>query len=293
MSAMQLIHQIQNNGGEITSFQSHCGGLVAPESDDNPWHYKISWNPRNIVLAGKAGAVYKEDGIEKKLAYEDLFSSNKKVSIPNFGEYAWYANRDSVSYAELYDLERAQTFIRTTLRHPAFCFGWKHIIDLKLTDEATFYDTDGLSIAAFFRERNITESTINDDLFLQQLLYLGLKEETLINRGKCSIADVLQFLLERKLTLQPTDKDLVLMLHEIEYMHNGKQCKTKSCLAVKGDDNIHTAMAKTVGLPLGIAATLLLQNQIRETGLHIPIVPSVYQPVLKELAQQGISFAEF
>ncbi len=293
MSAMQLIHQIQNNGGEITSFKSHCGGLVAPESDDNPWHYKISWNPRNIVLAGKAGALYKEAGQEKSLTYEELFGNNKKVAIPNFSEYAWYANRDSLSYAKLYSLERAQTFIRTTLRHPDFCVGWKHIIDLKLTDEATFYDTDSLSIAAFFKERNITKSTINDDLFLQQLSYLGWQDETLINKGKCSVADVLQFLLERKLTLQPADKDLVLMLHEIDYLQNEKKHKTKSYLAVKGEDNIHTAMAKTVGLPLGIAATLLLQNKIEERGLHIPIVPSIYEPVLKELAQQGISFVEF
>ncbi len=293
MSAMQLIHQIQNNGGEISSFRSHCGGLVAPESDDNPWHYKISWNPRNVILAGKAGAVYKEDGIVKNVAYEELFSNNHKVSIPHFGEYAWYANRDSISYAKLYGLENVQTFIRTTLRHPDFCVGWKHIIDLQLTNEAAFYDTDGLSIAAFFKERNITTSTIKDDLFLQQLLYLGLREETPINRGKCSTADVLQFLLERKLALQSSDKDLVLMLHEIEYVQNEKRYKTKSCLAVKGDDNVDTAMAKTVGLPLGIAATLLLQNKIEERGLHIPIIPSIYQPVLKELAQHGISFVEF
>ncbi len=293
MSAMQLIHQIQDEDGVITSFQSHCGGLVAPESDDNPWHYKISWNPRNIVLAGKTGAVYKEDGQEKKLVYEELFTNNKKAAIPNFGKYAWYANRDSLSYAKLYSLENAQTFIRTTLRHPNFCVGWKQIIDLKLTDEATFYDTDDLSIAQFFKERNITPSTIKDDLFLQQLSYLGLNDETLINKGKCSVADVLQFLLERKLTLQPTDKDLVLMMHEIEYVQNEKMHKTKSYLAIKGDDNIHTAMAKTVGLPLGISATLLLQNQITETGLHIPIIPSIYKPVLKELAQYGISFVEF
>lgn len=293
MSAMKLIHHIQNGGGVITSFRSHCGGLIAPESDDNPWHYKISWNPRNIVLAGKAGAVYKEDGQEKKVAYKELFTNNKKVAIPNFGEYAWYANRDSLSYAKLYGLENAQTFIRTTLRHPHFCVGWKHVVDLGLTDEATFYDTNGLSIAQFFKERNITIDSIKDGLFLQQLLYLGLTDETLINKGKCSVADVLQFLLERKLTLQSTDKDLVLMLHEIEYLQEEKMHKTKNCLAVKGDDNVHTAMAKTVGLPLGIASTLLLQNKIEETGLHIPIVPSIYEPVLKALVQQGISFVEF
>lgn len=293
MSAMQLIHQIQNNGGVISSFQSHCGGLVAPECDNNPWHYKISWNPRNIVLAGKAGAVYKENGEQVTVAYEQLFTNNKKVFIPCFGEYVWYANRDSLTYAKLYRLEEAQTFIRTTLRHPNFCVGWKYIVDLKLTDEATFYDTDELSIAAFFKEHSKELSSIKNDLFLQQLSYLGWHEETLINKGKRSVADILQWLLERKLTLQLHDKDLILMLHQIEFTANNQSQKQSSYLSIKGENNVYTAMAKTVGLPLGIAATLLLQNKITETGLHIPIIPSIYEPVLKELARHGIAFIDF
>ncbi len=293
MSAMQLIHQIQNEGGVITSFKSHCGGLIAPESDDNPWHYKISWNPRNVVMAGKAGAVYKANGKQITVVYEQLFTNNQKVFIPEFGEYAWYANRDSISYAKLYNLQNAHTFIRTTLRHPQFCVGWKYIIDLKLTDEAAFYNTDELTIAGFFKEHSNRINKIKDDLFLLQLSYLGWHEETLINKGKCSVADVLQFLLERKLTLQPTDKDLVVMLHEIEFTINNQLKKKSSCLAVKGNNNIDTAMAKTVGLPLGIAATLLLQNKLTERGLHIPIISSIYEPVLKELKQHGIAFIEF
>ena len=152
MSAMQLIHSIKKTGADIVSFKSHCGGLIAPESDDNPWHYKISWNPRNIIMAGKAGAVYKEDGKEISVKYEQLFSVNHGVDVPGLGWYAYYLNRDSLSYLNLYDLDDVSTFMRTTLRHPDFCFGWKNIIDLKLTDEEKVYDTNGLTISGFFKQ---------------------------------------------------------------------------------------------------------------------------------------------
>ena len=152
MSAMQLFHRIKNEAGKITSFKSHCGGLVAPESDDNPWHYKISWNPRNIILAGKAGAVYKENGKEIHLPYESLFDAERLVKVPGCDTFSYYPNRDSLGYTTLYDLQDVETFVRTTLRHPEFSFGWKNIVDLKLTDEAPVYRTDGMTIAEFFKQ---------------------------------------------------------------------------------------------------------------------------------------------
>ena len=364
MSALQLIENIKNKGGKITSFKSHCGGLIAPESDDNPWHYKISWNPRNIVMAGKAGAQYKENEEEIKLLYEQLFSIENNVHIPGLGNYSYYANRDSLSYLSIYNLDDVATFMRTTLRHPDFCFGWKNIIDLKLTDEEKVYDTNGMSISTFFKQHfekygfsewltqllstrleyakkmmeqlmNLMQAeqeaisegekpeddfmmidekgeltTLNVDevknraaesvavqmheanLTLKQLFYLGLNDEILINKGLCSAADVLQFILETKLALQPNDKDMIVMLHEIEYELNEKKSNIKSTLIVKGEDNVHTAMAKTVGLPLGIAAKLILEEKIKATGLHLPVLPLVYHPVLKELQQHGIIFNE-
>ena len=142
MSAMQLIHRIKAQGGEITAFLSHCGGLVAPESDDNPWHYKISWNPRNVVLAGKAGATFKQQGQQVHIPYEQLFTNNMPVHIPSLGTLVFYPNRDSSGYATLYGVESADTFVRTTLRHAEFCAGWKNVVELKLTDEEKAYDTD-------------------------------------------------------------------------------------------------------------------------------------------------------
>ena len=154
MSAMQLLDEIKATGAVVNSFKSHCGGLVAPESDDNPWHYKITWNPRNIVLAGKAGAVYKQDGNLITEQYEQLFDASRTVVTGNdeVPVLSYYPNRNSLPYIDLYGLEEASTFIRTTLRYPDFMYGWKNIIDLKLTDEKPEYETDGKNLHDFFRE---------------------------------------------------------------------------------------------------------------------------------------------
>ena len=365
MSAMQLIHRIKKEGGKIRSFRSHCGGLVAPESDDNPWHYKISWNPRNIVQAGMSGAAFKENGITRTMKYEELFDANRVVDIPELGYMAWYPNRDSLSYIPLYHLENSADFIRTTLRYPEFCFGWKNIIDLKLTDETVQYDTDGMSLQQFFKlhfdkngfsdwlekqltdrfsktkqlleklqqllevekgagalgKKELEEFMMVDDngelmdinldvvktkaaatvagqmheanLSMKQLFFLGMDDdETIINKGRCSALDVLQFSLEKKLALQPDDKDMIVMLHEFGYELNNRPHQLKSSLVVKGTDSLRTAMAQTVGLPLGIAAKLILLGKITLTGLHIPVVPEIYEPVLKELEEHGIVFTE-
>ena len=371
MSAMRIIDDIKSKGGTITSFKSHCGGLVAPESDDNPWHYKISWNPRNIVMAGKAGAVYKLHGHDVKENYEELFEVERGVQMGNdIGFLSYYPNRDSLSYINMYGLDDIETFIRTTLRYPDFMYGWNNIIELKLTDEEPAYDTDGLSLAAFFKqhfdkvnfgdwlngklearlafvkdlsdkitklmeaEKEMEEAKEEDpdiepvkdfsvvdeegnlqqididqmkdraayaiahkmheaNQTLKQLFFLGMDDrETIINKGRCSAADVLQFVLEKKLALSPTDKDMIVMLHEFEYRIGDKSSTINSSLVVKGEDGVHTAMAKTVGLPLGIAAKLILNGTITITGLHIPTNKEIYEPVLEELEKEGIRFEE-
>ncbi len=365
MSAKKMIDSIEQEGGVITSFISHCGGLVAPESDDNPWHYKISWNPRNVVTAGKAGAIYKQNGEIQTATYEQLFSEKRQVEIPGHEVLSWYPNRDSLPYIKTYGLQNCSTFIRTTLRHPDFMYGWKHLIDLKLTDEVPVYDMRQKSLMQFFKEhllkhgftswmhqklgeqlngtRNLLEdlakqvqqqkesvdwpfeetnhyAVVNEkgslqkrdlkelisetadnvvdkiheaNLTLKQLLYLGANDsETLINKDRCSAADVLQLMLEKKLALQPEDKDMVVMLHELEYKKANRRYKTCSCLVVKGRDGEHTAMAKTVGLPLGIAAKLILNGTMQLTGLQIPVVKEIYEPVLEELKKLEVSFTE-
>jgi saccharopine dehydrogenase-like NADP-dependent oxidoreductase len=365
MSAKKLIDQIHGEGARIISFYSHCGGLIAPESDNNPWHYKISWNPRNVVTAGKAGAIFKKAGEIQELEYKDLFSEKRYVSVPDHEVLCWYPNRDSLSYIPVYGLEECKTFIRTTLRHPDFIYGWNNVIDLNLTDDRQHYDTNGKTMAQLFKEhmdkngfsewleqklrgqfdstKNLLAELVNlveleqkaaekgvesveefmvvddtgdlkqidiDDLkvnaaatladrmhdaslTLKQLFYLGMDDEqTHVNLGACTASELLQFALEKKLALQPEDRDMIVMLHEIEYQKDEHLYKATSTLLLQGDDSLHTAMAKTVGLPLGIAAKLILDGTISMKGLHIPIAREIYEPVLEELELYGVRFKE-
>jgi saccharopine dehydrogenase-like NADP-dependent oxidoreductase len=365
MSAKKLIDEIQLAGGNIKSFVSHCGGLVAPESDDNPWHYKISWNPRNVVMAGKAGAVFRESGEKKELDYKSLFEEKRYVQIPGDNLLCWYPNRDSLDYLPIYGLEDVSTFIRTTLRHPDFIYGWKNLINLNLTSESQRYNTNGKTLQQFFKEHmdkngfgdwlqqtlsghldatkkllsdllhltnleeeagkkgvghldefmlvnekgnlqrvdidqlkldaaaTLADKMHNAKLTLKQLFYLGMDDDkTEINRGECTAADVLQFALEQKLMLLPSDKDRVVMLHEIEFENAGAAYRTTSSLVLNGNDGVQTAMAKTVGLPLGIAAKLILNGTLTIKGLLIPVTAEIYKPVLHELEAEGISFHE-
>ena len=309
MSAMHLFDRIRDAGGRIKSFRSHCGGLVAPESDDNPWHYKISWNPINIVNGGKSGAVYKENGEITELDYYEVFEAFGQVQVPALGEFAWYANRDSMSYVPLYGLEEADTVLRTTLRHRNYCIGWHSIVLSGLTDtenETTVKNFRGKSFNYWFASslNFYTKSAdFNDflnryidkedhELVKQLFNYLGITSDETIPDNAHTSADILKYLLETRLPLKPGDRDMVVMLHEIGYEQDGEKKELKSTLIVKGDDNLHTAMAETVGLPMAIAVKLILNETITTKGLHIPTVKGIYEPVLAELAQNGILFEE-
>jgi saccharopine dehydrogenase (NADP+, L-glutamate forming) len=288
MSAMKLIDEIKAEGGIITSFKSHCGGLVAPESDNNPWHYKISWNPRNVVLAGKAGAVYKEDKVVIKKPYEALFNQCAEVDIAGLGKLAAYPNRDSLSYIPVYKLGKAATFIRTTLRHPAFCKGWDAIVKSGLCDDTTMVNTEGLT----FKKWSEPVTPFVNKSTKSLLDYLGLFEDVLVAPTAKLSADILQCLLETKLVMESVDKDMIVMQHEIEYELDSVNHSIISSLIVKGEDSLRTAMAKTVGLPLGIAAKLILDGNLKQRGLHLPTSKNIYQPVLAELEKMGVIFRE-
>ncbi|MBX9732456.1 MAG: saccharopine dehydrogenase NADP-binding domain-containing protein [Chitinophagaceae bacterium] len=293
MSAMELIHDIKAKGGTIQSFRSHCGGLIAPESDTNAWHYKISWNPRNIVTAGAAGAVYRWNKEVVHVPYQQIFSSAERIDFPSLGSLSYYANRDSLSYIPLYGLEETVDFIRTTLRYPDFCSGWQKIIEAKLCSDEWQFDTDQFTISEFLQKGFAENNIAVDNLILKsQLEELGWNDNRKLHKGICSHATVLQYLLETKLALQQHDKDMIVMLHELDYTINGEAHTVTSSLLVKGEDALKTAMAKTVGLPLGIAAVLVLEEKIKLTGLHIPILPEIYKPVLKELKEYGVEFKE-
>jgi saccharopine dehydrogenase (NADP+, L-glutamate forming) len=299
MSAMAIIDEIHEKGGKITSFKSHCGGLVAPESDDNPWHYKISWNPRNIILAGKAGAIYLENGATVSKDYPEIFEKTPVVDLPGIGHLAYYPNRNSLSYIDTYHLHGVNDFVRTTLRYPAFCTGWNAIVQMHLTDESVIDLATNTTVQNWFKDHieqngltQILEKFTEDLAIKEQLEFIGLYESTIIPTQFNSNASILQWLLEGKWKLEATDKDLVVMLHEIEYSIGTRKFKLDRSMVLTGEDAINTAMATTVGLPLAMGVCAYLKGEIQMTGLHIPIDARIYQPILKSLAEEGIIFEE-
>ncbi|MDQ6757229.1 MAG: saccharopine dehydrogenase NADP-binding domain-containing protein [Bacteroidota bacterium] len=307
MSAMKMINSIKEKNGKIGSFVSHCGGLIAPESDNNPWHYKITWNARNIVLAGKDGAEYIIDDQTVKVPYRSIFRNCPLLNVIDNYPLCWYPNRDSEHYIDLYNLQGIKTFIRTTLRHPAFARGWNKFVNMQLTATndfesikncKTYADWLTVKTAPYFTNKdwnNYLQMYLTDPFkneFDRQIVFLGLRSKELLPENfKCS-ADILQNIIEEKLAMKPNDKDMIVMLHELEYELRDNKYEVRSLLIVKGDNSMKTAMAKTVGLPLGIATKLILQGNIKTTGLHIPIIPEIYEPVLKELEENGIVFNE-
>lgn len=304
MSAMHEIDTIKEQGGEIILFKSFTGGLVAPESDDNPWNYKFTWNPRNVVLAGQGTVKFIRNGFYKYITYHNLFKRLETVVVDGYGEFDGYANRDSLKYRELYGLNTIPTIFRGTLRKKGFCEAWDVFVQLGMTDDS--YELDGLETMTYraflnaflvYSDTKSIEEKVIDFFKLQptsavlaKLKWLGILDETPIGLKKATPAQVLQKLLELKWQLKPEDKDMVVMQHQFEYLLNGELKKKTVSMIIKGEDASHTSMAKTVGLPLGIAVRLFLENKLSLTGVHVPVVKELYKPILKELEEYGVRF---
>ncbi len=307
MSAMREIDAIKEAGHELLSFESFTGGLVAPESDDNPWHYKLSWSPLRVVLAGKEGpAKFIQEGKYKYIPYNRLFRRTELIEIEGYGAFEGYANRDSLKYIDMYHLEGVPTVYRGTLRRPGFCRAWNVFVQLGMTDDS--YNMVGLEHMTnrdftnsflYYHPSDSVETKLYHDQHIDQdsdiigkLKWLGIFDNTPIGLKKASPAKVLEHILEQKWKLAPNDKDMIVMWHKFIYRNRqtGKKEHKYSSLVVTGEDQIHTAMSKTVGLPLGIAAKLILTGKIKPTGMFIPTVPEIYTPVLTELREHGINF---
>lgn len=305
MSAMQVIDEVKAAGGEMQAFYSYCGGLVAPESNDNPWGYKFSWNPRNVILAGQGTAQYIENGLYKYLPYNRLYTSAETISVDGYGNFDAYANRDSLSYRSVYNLENIPTMLRGTLRMPGFCKAWNAFVKLGWTDDTwKIHNADQLNysqlLEAFLPKGNgdlkkrmadfIGEEVTGE--IISKLEWAGIFSNEQIRLKEASPAQILQDLLERKWLLKPGDKDMVVMQHRFEYRRDGKMYRRISSLVVKGENELHTAMAKTVGLPAAIAVKLILTGKLNRSGVCVPVTNDIYEPVLKELEGFGIRFEE-
>jgi saccharopine dehydrogenase-like NADP-dependent oxidoreductase len=308
MSAMAVIHKLQGMGATITSFKSYTGGLVAPESDNNPWNYKFSWNPRNVVLAGHGTARYIKNGEYKYIPYHQLFRRTDELYVEGYGHFDGYANRDSLSYREPYGLQDIPTMLRGTLRRIGYCAAWDVFVQLGLTDDSyTLEDAERMTkrsyLEAFLPPAALPGETTQQRLcryvgippegdVMEKLEWLGLFSDESIGMQTATPAQALEKILVEKWRLEPGDKDMIVMQHLFEYELNGEQHELTSSLVVIGDDSVQTAMAKTVGLPVGILARLLLQGKINRRGVVIPIYPDLYEPVLEELKGFGIDFVE-
>jgi len=304
MSAMAEIDEIKGKGGEITSFKSFTGGLVAPEHDTNPWNYKLTWNPRNVVLAGQGVTQFIRNNRYKYIAYNNLFKRIELLKVDGFGFFEAYANRDSLKYRTLYSLEGIPTILRGTLRRTGFCKAWNIFVQLGMTDDSYYLDdVKGMtyrdfinSFLVYSESLSVEEKLINyfnlnpDGDIFKKLEWLGLFDVEVIGLEKGTPAMILQKILEKKWRLEPTDKDMVVMQHQFEYVLDNEKQRLISSFVTIGDDAKHTAMAKTVGLPLGILAKLILEDKLAITGVQIPVIKDIYIPVLKELNELGIYF---
>lgn len=311
MSTMQMINDIRSKGGKIQSFYSYTGGLVAPESDNNPWHYKFSWNPRNVIVAGQGVAQYSYENRYRHVPYSRLFADAELIYIPKMGWYDGYPNRDSLKYKEAYGLNDTPTILRGTLRHKGFCKAWNILVQLGLTDDS--YKIENLNkltysqwlrtyLSPIFEKQNnssirakvasMLQLHIADEA-LDKVEWLGLFSDEKIPLETATPAQVLQELLERKWKLEPHDKDMIIMQHEVEY-ELGKQKKRHiSTLVYLGKNSVDTAMAELVGLPLAIGVKHILLGNIQSKGVVIPITADIYEPIMKELeADFGVRFDE-
>ena len=307
MSAMQIIDRIKNEGGKMLLFESFCGGIVAPESDTNLWNYKFTWNPRNVVLAGQGGAaMFIQEHTYKYIPYHKLFRRTEFLEVNN-SKFEAYANRDSLKYRSVYGLDDIPTMYRGTIRRIGFSRAWNIFVQLGMTDDSYVIENsenmsyrDFVNLFLAYSPSDSVELKLRsylkidqDDLIWEKLLELDLfNPKKKINLKKATPAKMLQKILEDSWTLEENDKDMIVMQHIFGYEINGQKQQIESSLIVLGENQTYTAMSKTVGLPVGIAALKILKGEIKTPGVQLPISKEVYEPILKELENYGVLFKE-
>lgn len=304
MSAMEQLDELKERGATVQRFETYTGGLVAPQSDDNPWSYKFTWNPRNVVLAGQGVVKFKHNGRYKYIPYHRLFKRYEKLKVPGYGVFEGYPNRDSLKYRRHYGLFNTDTIYRGTLRRPGFCRAWDCLVQLGLTDDSyEVEDLAGLTWREWINSYLWYDRGMSVEIKLQaylklehnapefdQLQWLGIFEDEPIGMSKGTPAQVLQKRLEEKWSMGPDDQDMIVMVHKTGYELEGEKHLVQSSMVCMGDDHERTAMAKTVGLPLAIGALRVLDGTIQRRGVVLPTVSDVYKPIMAELKNHGIAF---
>jgi saccharopine dehydrogenase-like NADP-dependent oxidoreductase len=308
MSAMKVIDEIRDKGGEMLLFESFCGGLVAPECDNNLWNYKFTWAPRNVVLAGQGGAAkFIQEGTYKYIPYGTLFRRTEFLEVEGYGKFEAYSNRDSLKYRSIYGLDDILTLYRGTIRRVGFSKAWNMFVQLGMTDDSyVIEDSENMSYRQFmnsFLPYHPTDSVEiktrlilkidQDDIMWDKLLELDLfNPDKKVNLPYATPAQILEKILSDSWTLESNEKDMIVMYHKFGYKINGEKKQIDSKMVCIGDDQIYTAMAKTVGLPVAMATLLILNGKITTPGVQLPIRKEVYEPILAELEEYGVVFNE-
>jgi len=308
MSAKKVIDEIKAKGGKMILFESFCGGLVAPESDTNLWNYKFTWAPRNVVLAGQGGAAkFIQEGKYKYIPYHKLFRRTEFLEVEGFGRFEGYANRDSLKYRSVYGLDDILTLYRGTIRRVGFSKAWNMFVQLGMTDDSyPMENSENMSYRDYinsFLPYSPTDSVEiktriqlgieQDDIMWDKLLELDLfNADKIVGLKNATPAQILERILNDSWSLQPDDKDMIVMYHKFGYEINGERKQIDSKMVCIGDDQTYTAMAKTVGLPVAMATIQILNGNIKTPGVQLPIHKEVYEPILKELEEFGVIFKE-
>ncbi|WP_288342379.1 saccharopine dehydrogenase C-terminal domain-containing protein [uncultured Roseivirga sp.] len=308
MSAMKVIDHIREDKGlEIRAFESFTGGLLAPDpDDDNPWQYGFTWNPRNVVLAGQGTVKFIQEGKYKYIPYHKLFKRTEMIHIPGHGYFEGYANRDSLMYLDVYNLRGIKTLYRGTLRRPGYSKAWDIFVQLGATDDTYQMESvEGMTHREFinsflsYNPKDSVELKLAHYLGLElegpemhKLQWLGLFDDEPVGLMKGTPAQVLEHILKKKWTISPEKKDQIVMWHLFDYVEDGVTKRIRSAMVATGENAKETAMSKTVGLPLGIAIRLFSEGKIEARGVHVPITPEFYKPILEELDQLGFQFIE-
>lgn len=306
MSAMKVIDRIREAGGTIEEFYSSTGGLVAPKFDNNPWNYKFTWNPRNVVVAGQGSCMYIKNGRYKYIPYHKLFQRILRTNVLDYGEFEIYPNRDSLKYREIYGLDDIPSMYRGTMRRPGFAKAWNVFVQLGCTDDTyVIEDSENMTNREFFNsflryepnipvERKLAEyvGIEEDSEIMYKLRWLGIFNDSIIGLKRATPAQILQHILIQKWVLDEDDKDMIVMQHRFVTRTKEKEKEILSSMVIEGTDQVHTAMSKTVGYPVAIATKMILTDKIKAKGVKIPIDKSIYEPVLEELEGMGIKFIE-
>lgn len=308
MSAMQVIDRIKGQGGKMILFESFTGGLVAPESDNNLWNYKFTWNPRNVVIAGQGGvAKFIQEGKYKYIPYHKLFRRTEFLSIEGYGKFEALANRDSLNYREIYGLQDALTLYRGTIRRVGYSRAWNIFVQLGMTDDSYVMEgSEQMSYRDFtnsflpYKPHDSVELKLRhylkidqDDVIWEKLLELDIfNASKIVGIKDATPAQILQRILMDSWTLTENDKDMIVMYHKFGFELDGVKKQIESNMVVIGEDQTYTAMAKTVGLPVAMATLDILNGRIKSPGVQLPISKEVYDPILKELENYGIRFNE-